>query len=242
MREIRLYTDQPLQPGQTIRLDKDASRHAVQVLRLQAGHPLTLFNGDGFNYSATLTTATKQADVSIVERHENPLESPLRIRLLQGVSRSERMDFTLQKAVELGVMEIIPLFTRRSVLNLSGSRLEKKTQHWQSVVSSAAEQSGRSRVPSVHAPFALTTYLSEFQADHCACVLVPGATQSLADLQTTASEFSLLIGPEGGLDEEEIDSATQAGFTGVSMGPRILRTETAGIAALSILQARFGDF
>ena len=242
MREIRLYTDQPLRPGETIRLDKDATRHAVQVLRLQVGHPLTLFNGDGFDYSATLKTAAKQADVSVVERHENSRESPLRVRLLQGASRSERMDFTLQKAVELGVTEIIPLFTRRSVLNPSGPRLEKKTQHWQSVVSSAAEQSGRSRVPSVHTPLPLSSYLSEFQADHCACVLVPGATQSLADLQTTASEFSLLIGPEGGLDEEEIDSATQAGFTGVSMGPRILRTETAGIAALSILQARFGDF
>lgn len=242
MREIRLYTDQALQPGQRLQLDKEATRHAVQVLRLQPGHPLTLFNGDGFNYRARLESTTKQADVQVVERCENASESPIRVRLIQGISRSERMDFTLQKAVELGVTEIVPVFTRRSVLNLSGPRLEKKTQHWRSVVTSACEQSGRSHVPQVWSPLPLNHYLLENIASGCACVLVPGATQTLATLTPQATHFSLLIGPEGGLDGDEISAALEASFTGVSMGPRILRTETAGIAALAVLQARFGDF
>ncbi|MDO6460555.1 16S rRNA (uracil(1498)-N(3))-methyltransferase [Granulosicoccaceae sp. 1_MG-2023] len=242
MREIRLYTDQTLQAGARLCLDKEATRHAVQVLRLQAGHPLTLFNGDGWNYTATLQNTAKQAEVLITGKQENPLESPLEVTLVQGVSRSERMDFTLQKAVELGVTGIVPVFTERSVLNLNGARLEKKIRHWRAVISSACEQSGRSRLPTLGEAVSLRDYLATNAPAGKACVLLPGAAGTFAGIDNPNNRFTLLIGPEGGLSEAETDAAQAAGFTGVSMGPRILRTETAGIAALSILQARFGDF
>jgi len=236
----RLYTPAALAPGTVTELAPASSRRLLRVLRLRDGDPLVLFNGDGHDYAARLQArGREQAQAEILERRANACESPLHISLLQGISRGERMDFTLQKAVELGVGAVYPVFCDRSVVRLDGKRAERRLQHWQGVIISACEQSGRSRLPELHPPQGLTEMLAKLPPGQ-RLLPEPGSPAGLASL-TASTELVLLVGPEGGLSESESDQARDAQFQSIHLGPRILRTETAGVATLAALQALWGD-
>ena len=232
MRLIRFYCCQDLAVHSTIELDTNSTKHAVQVLRLKTGDAITLFNGDALNYLAILDISGKRAFAKIQNATPNNCESTLSISLIQGISRSEKMDFTIQKATELGVTQIQPVFCRRSIVNLKGPRLEKKLKHWVSVIHSACEQSGRSTVPKLLQAKDITPFLEE-STNHTKTriMLDPAAQISFSELQIDPQGCELLIGPEGGFEAFEIDAARATVFTAVSLGPRILRTETAGIIA-----------
>ncbi len=238
----RFYCPQPLQPGQLLRLPETVHRH-VQVLRLQPQDSLTLFNGEGGEYHATLTQMTNKWSEVLLGAHD-PVEreSPLQLKLVQGVSSGDRMDYTLQKAVELGVAEIQPVLTRRGIVKLPPERWAKKQAHWQGVVEAACEQCGRNQVPVVHEAQALSAWLAQqHQAGQRGLVLLPGSTQRLRE-QTAPTGQWLLAGPEGGLSEEEVALALQYGWQALTLGPRVLRTETAALAALAAISALWGDF
>ncbi|MFC0048175.1 16S rRNA (uracil(1498)-N(3))-methyltransferase [Rheinheimera tilapiae] len=240
MRTIRLYQPGPLTPGQSVALCEDAANHAGKVLRMQAGEALELFNGDGNNYAAVIIeVGKKQLVVDIQSSSENPIESPLKLHLGQGISRGDRMDFAIQKAVELGVSEITPLFTERCGVKLDADRLEKKREQWQKIVISACEQSGRSVVPPVHQPVTLEKWLG--QADNCLkLTLDPWTSATIKQLAPT-DRLRLVIGPEGGFSDREVAATTLAGFQPVRLGPRVLRTETAALTAIAALQLQLGD-
>ncbi|HEX5339491.1 MAG TPA: 16S rRNA (uracil(1498)-N(3))-methyltransferase [Gammaproteobacteria bacterium] len=242
MRIARVYTPQSLNMGQLLELEPAASKHLLTVLRLKPGASLVLFNGDGREFGARIEGATKnRASVSVGAQRPARTESPLRITLAQGISRGERMDYTLQKAVELGVSRIVPLLTERGMVRLDEKNAPRKLAHWQSVVIGACEQSGRLSVPQVAEPLALNRFLGQPGAA-LKLLLDPAAEPSLRMLaRPIGHELLLLAGPEGGLSETERGNAQAAGFQGVRMGPRILRTETAGLVALSILQSQWGD-
>ncbi len=238
----RIHLAPPLQEGSEIALPEEAFRHLVQVLRLREGEAFTAFCGDGAEYEATLTAVAKRsATLRLGARREVDRESPLQLTLAQCVSKGDRMDYTLQKAVELGVQRILPLLSSRSVVKLDGERWEKKLDHWRGIVVSACEQSGRTRIPEVAAPLALDRWLPDCGETGLRLTLDPLASQGLSTLPEVRSA-TLLIGPEGGLSDHEIRQAAQAGFQGLRVGPRVLRTETAGVAVLAALQARFGDW
>ncbi|WP_295682606.1 16S rRNA (uracil(1498)-N(3))-methyltransferase [uncultured Nevskia sp.] len=236
----RIHIPVPLTVGASLDLPDDAARHVAQVLRMKIGEPLTLFNGDSGEYAATIT-ATGRRDVSVsVDRFE-PVdrESRLDITLAQCVSKGERMDYTVQKAVELGVTRILPLLSERSVVKLDAERWDKKLEHWRGIAVSACEQSGRTRLPEVLPVQKLEAWLaSSDQA--LRLVLAPTESVSLRSLPA-ATKIALLIGPEGGLSDNEIAAARRAGCVGIGLGPRVLRTETAGVAALAALQLLWGD-
>lgn len=243
MRIPRIYQTSmvPWQLGAEIELDPEAAHHVGRVLRMSAGQPIELFNGDGHNYAATITTIAKRGiSVKIVEVAPNPTESPLQVHLAQGISRGERMDFVLQKSVELGVYEITPLFTERCTVKLSGERLLKKQQQWQRIVISACEQSGRSFVPKVNLPLSMQQWLAQLPKG-LRLTLDPYATEPLQQLTEHPKQLTLLIGPEGGLTEDEVALASAHHFLPVHLGPRVLRTETAALTALSVIQYQFGD-
>lgn len=241
MRIPRIYTSQPLNPGQTISLEGSAANHVARVLRLKPGAVLTLFNGQGGEYPATLSETGKRSIEVRVQAHEaRETESPLEITLAQGISRGERMDYAIQKAVELGVSHIVPVITERTQVTLKGERLEKKLGHWQGIAISACEQCGRNRVPEVASPVTLANWLPS-RVNGLSLVLDPLAVQGLPGLDRPDVPVNLLIGPEGGLTDAEIAQAGAAGFTGVRLGPRILRTETAAMATLSAIQLLWGD-
>jgi len=240
MRTIRLYQPGPLTPGQSVALCEDAANHAGKVLRMQAGEVLELFNGDGNNYTALIAeVGKKQLLVDIQSVSDNLIESPLKLHLGQGISRGDRMDFAIQKAVELGVSEITPLFTERCGVKLDAERLEKKREQWQKIVISACEQSGRSVVPPVHTPVTLEKWLG--QADNCLkLTLDPWTSATIKQLAPT-DRLRLVIGPEGGFSDREVAATTLAGFQPVRLGPRVLRTETAALTAIAALQLQLGD-
>ncbi len=241
MRIPRIYTPAPLQSGTTIELDENGFSHAVRVLRLTEGSPLILFNGEGGEYAATLCDVEKKRASAAIGAHSpRECESPLPIMLGQCISRGEKMDFTIQKAVELGVSEIVPLFSERCGVKLDKERSDKRTSHWQNTIISACEQSGRNRLPRLHTPLSLEQWLGTVTAS-CKLVLDPCASHSLAQLPKPEKNLALLIGPEGGLSDAEIERAIKSGFTGIRLGPRILRTETAGLVALSSIQQLWGD-
>lgn len=242
MRHPRIHHAAPLISGSSVQLRDTAANHVARVLRLPPGAPLILFNGEGGEFEARIETVDKRRVTVRVGNH-NPreCEPPLDLWLAQGISRGERMDYTVQKAVELGVSRIIPLFTERCGVQLGGERLDKRVQHWQAVAVSACEQSGRNRVPEIAAPRALHEWLTE-PAAGLVLVLDPEADNTLGPLPVPAGPVSLLIGPEGGLTDHEILLAKQTGYTGLRLGPRILRTETAAVAALAALLTRWGDF
>jgi 16S rRNA (uracil1498-N3)-methyltransferase len=239
----RLYVDQPLASGADCALDRRALDHAVKVLRLRAGDPLCLFNGQGGEFAAVLTRGAAGGLLAQVgEFSPDRRESPLSVRLVQGISRGERMDYTLQKAVELGVTDIVPVVTERTVLRLAGERAERRLAHWRGVVLAACEQSGRTRVPAVAEPCSLSDYLTGYRAAAGVGLLLDWtASDALTDLGALAGPVSVLIGPEGGLAAAERQAAQAAGYRPVRMGPRILRTETAAVVALAVLQALAGD-
>jgi 16S rRNA (uracil1498-N3)-methyltransferase len=237
----RLYCDLPLSTGAEIALPETAARHAVTVLRLQVGAALHLFNGAGGEYHASLIAINKrETRVRVSEYLARECESPLDITLALGISAGERMDYSLQKATELGVRAIQPLATERSVVKLAGERADRRLQHWQHVVIAACEQCGRNRVPAVAPVRKLFDYLAAVERSKRLLVLSPGADTPLKKIAPAAAAV-LLIGPEGGLAPVEYLAAETSGFEAVSLGPRILRTETAPVAALAVLQALWGD-
>lgn len=240
MRVIRARVDAPLPVGARIALPEDVAGHLVRVLRLGAGDACVLFNGDGNDYRARIVSATKK----VVEAHiesagEVRNESPLRIVLVQGIARGEKMDWILQKATELGVAGIVPVHGERGEVRLDGERAEKRLRHWRSVVVSACEQSGRARIPDVAVPRALADALRDLPASRL--LLEPDAERALPkDIDGNAC--ALAVGPEGGWSPGDTATLEAAGFVGARLGPRVLRTETAGIAAIAALQALAGDF
>ena len=238
----RNHVDLPLAPGGRVELPERVARHLLQVLRLREGARILLFNGrDGRDYLARLAHLRKgTAQAEILEAREVEPPPPLALHLALGISRGERMDYALQKAVELGVASLQPLFTERTVVRLEGKRLEKRTAHWQGVVTSACEQSGRRYLPQLHAPLRLAAWLE--RAAPPVLLLDPRAESSLPELPAPEKRLTFLIGPEGGLNEKERNLAYARGCTGVRLGPRVLRTETAPLAALAAAQVLWGDF
>lgn len=236
----RLYHDGPLSPGATIELPERAARH-VQALRLRVSDAVTFFNGDGTEWEATLTLISKRATLADVGRHTViDRESPLEVRLLQGICASDRMDLVLQKATELGVAVIQPVMTSRSIVRLSSERQGRRHVHWQNVVIAACEQCGRNTIPTVAPSAVFTDLLARLPDDGPRLLLSPDGATNLSALPVP-ERVTLLIGPEGGLAPNEHVLALAAGFTAVRFGPRILRTETAPLAALAAIQALWGD-
>lgn len=238
----RFYCREALAPGARIELPAPVARHAVRVLRLPPGAPMILFDGRGGEYLAHIERIERDrvlaelADWRDIER-----ESPLAVTLVQALQAGEKMDFTIQKAVELGVRDIVPVESRRSVMRLSGDRAGKRVAHWQGVAASACEQCGRNQVPLVAPLEKLENWLARPADGALRLMLAPDAEWTLADLPP-AGRIQLLIGGEGGLDPQEVIAASQAGFQAVRLGPRVLRTETAGLAGLAALQLLWGDF
>lgn len=241
MRIPRIYTDSPLSEGTTADLDDTAAHHVGRVLRMQPGQELRLFNGDGNDYPATITDAgKKRVEVQVGTPVENTTESALDIVLGQTLSKGDRMDYAVQKAVEMGVTRIVPLTTERCDVKLKGDREDKRLRHWQSVAISAAEQCGRARVPDILPVMALADWISHTSDCDLRLVLHHRTEQSLGTLAKPA-RVALMIGPEGGLSPEEITAAENAGFLPVALGPRVLRTETAPVAAMALCQWLWGD-
>ncbi|MGE5625088.1 MAG: 16S rRNA (uracil(1498)-N(3))-methyltransferase [Bacillota bacterium] len=243
MRTIRIHHPKPLRGETRVQLSPTAARHVLTVLRLKPGATMTLFDGSGFEFPGTLDeTDKKHAWVTLSGMHGPVVESPLKVTLAQGVSRGERMDYTVQKAVELGVADIVPVLTERSVVKLDAASAEKKRQHWQGVAVGACEQSGRVRVPEVQPPVSLASYLATSTVAGLKLLLDSQAGSSLDDMAGPEDGgVTLLVGPEGGLSESEVALAVRVGFKGLKLGPRILRTETAALVALSLLQSAWGD-
>jgi 16S rRNA (uracil1498-N3)-methyltransferase len=242
MRLIRVYVDQLLATDSDLLLPEAAAYHVSRVLRLRAGAPIVAFDGSGGDYRCEiLAIEGDRVRVRVGSRTPGLPESPLGITLVQAVSRGERMDWTLQKAAELGVRAIVPVLSARSVVRLDDKQAAKKLRHWQAIVAGACEQCGRSVPPEVHAPQELAAYLASAPREGQRFVLSPSGPASLAGLASVTPRVKLLIGPEGGLDDAELERAAQAGFAPVRLGPRVLRTETAGIVALTVLQALWGD-
>jgi len=240
MRITRFYCPQLNTDSDVFTLPDAAHRHAVQVLRLKQGDTLRLFNGAGLEVNAILEQVSKRTSVvRLSEQLDINNESPLHISLLQGISRGERMDYALQKAVELGVNRVIPVITERCNVQLSGGRAEKRLAHWRGVMVSACEQSGRSILPDLTAIMSLEDALAENKV-RCQLVLDPLAEQGFMSVEKH-HDIALLIGPEGGLSDQEITQANGADYQSVSFGPRILRTETATVAALAVVQTMWGD-
>lgn len=239
MRVSRIHIDQPLIPGREARLDERARHYIGQVLRLRPGQAVTLFNGDGTDYGAKLLQCDRR-DCRVIVGHPTATEpcAPLQLHLAIGISRGERMDFAIQKSVELGVHAITPLHTKRSQVQLAGARLEKRLDHWRGVIISACEQSGRNRIPRLHPPASIRAWL---EAHDQGLLLHHAAEHSLPELPPPGSELNLLVGPEGGLTPEERGQAMDTGLTAVRLGPRIMRTETAPLAALAAIQTLWGD-
>ncbi|GAB3670419.1 16S rRNA (uracil(1498)-N(3))-methyltransferase [Salinisphaera aquimarina] len=239
----RVYVDAPLAVGERLELPEAKRHHLATVLRLSADDDLTLFNGDGGEYAARVLEATRKRLVVAVEtRHTPTRESALDLTLVQAVARGDRMDFALAKAVELGVRRIRPLFTARGQVRLDGERLAKKQAHWQAVAESAAEQSGRLVCPTVDPAVDMAQLLNEpaEPGETLRLMLAPEAARSLSKI-APAMRVALLIGPESGLSHDEIERAAAANWQALTLGPRILRTETAGMAAIAALQTAWGD-
>ena len=240
MRLSRLFIDQPLAADRDLTLDTRGQRYVSQVLRLRRGDPLILFNGDGWDYTAEIREISRQAcRVHLGERLEKEPEPRLSLHLGVGISRGGRMDWVIQKSVELGVQSICPLFTERSLVQLRGDRLKKRMDHWLGIIISACEQCGRSRPPDLLSMTSLTEWTA---AQQPGLLLHHAAAQALTELPEPGPSLSLLIGPEGGLSDAERAQAQRNGFTPVRLGPRVMRAETAPLAALAAIQTLWGDF
>jgi 16S rRNA (uracil1498-N3)-methyltransferase len=241
MRLTRSFVDLPLAPGAEVALPADAAAHLVRVLRLQPGDACVLFNGDGHDYDARLVAAGKrEARAEIIAARPVANESPLRITLLQGIARGEKMDWILQKATELGVARIVPVESERSEVKLDAARAGKRLAHWREVVVSACGQSGRASIPEVAAPQPLARGAARREGR--GFLLDPFAARTLSSLRDAPfAACTLAVGPEGGWSPRDREQLLAAGYEALRLGPRVLRTETAGIAAISALQALCGD-
>jgi 16S rRNA (uracil1498-N3)-methyltransferase len=243
VRLIRVHADARLAEGARVTLSDSAAAHVTRVLRLRAGDAVTLFNGDGADYPARIAALGRgTVEVQVTGRTAARAESPLGLTLVQGIARAERMDLVVQKATELGVAAVVPVASARSVVRLDAESRERKAAHWRAVAVAASEQCGRARIPSIAEPMPLTSWLAKPANRGTRLLLSPEADTSLAALARDATDIELLVGPEGGLEDEERTSALAAGFRACRLGPRVLRSETAAIAALAILQAVAGDF
>lgn len=242
MRQSRIYTTQSLNAGSTLDVEARAGHYLANVLRISVGDSLVLFNGDGKDYTGEVQKVRKQeVTVNLLSAHVCHTESPLHLTLVQAISKGERMDYCVQKAAELGVNVLQPIFSRRVAVKLDAKRQDKRLAHWQAVAISACEQSGRATIPEVSPPLSLSDWLeADFAGERL--VLAPQAPNKLFGFKPEGSRIALLTGPEGGFDDDEVQQAINAGCLALSMGPRILRTETAGPVALALLQAIAGDF
>ena len=238
MKTIRLYQNTPFTEGKTAELNSDNSHHLNKVLRFPVGKNITVFNGDGFDYKALVQDAKKTTSLKIISRERNNSESKLDLTLAQGIAKGEKMDFLIQKAVELGVTRIIPMKLERCVVRLRDEKVQKKIDHWQKIANHACEQSGRSVIVSVSDPVSLEGLLEE--KGHNGFVLHHRAEIGLSQVQET-SNATILIGPEGGLTEKEVSDSEFAGYQSVHIGKRVLRTETASLAAIANMQLLWGS-
>jgi len=239
----RFHVDLPLATDARVALPRASAHHAARVLRLQPGDPVTLFNGQGGEFTATIVAIGRDAVEVEVGAHQSvERESPLTVTLVQALSSGERMDLTIQKAVELGVSCIVPVESERSVVRLRGERADKRVTHWRQIVIAACEQCGRNRIPEVEAPVSLSTRLAGQEGDALRWILLPGAERTLREQPRPDRPIELLVGPEGGFAEAEVERVRAAGFLPLCLGPRVLRTETAAPALLAALQALWGDF
>jgi 16S rRNA (uracil1498-N3)-methyltransferase len=237
----RIYTTDPLAVNNKIELDPQASIHLIKVLRLSLGDELKLFNGDGCEYLACIIHAGKKnAEVEITDVLSTESNVSFPLHLGQVISKGDRMDFTIQKATELGITDITPLWSERCDVRLKGDRLDKKMEHWKKIAISACEQSGRNHIPTIHPAMSYSDWACSVNSD-IKLVLHTRDQKSLSDI-TAPQSVALLVGPEGGITDNEVELCIQQGFTGLTLGPRILRTETAALAALSVLQYLWGDF
>ena len=239
----RLFVDGRLSGGAKLRLGAEQARYIGRVLRLRVGDRLHVFNGEDGEFSAEiLAMARSSGTLQLGDHLDVATESPLKVHLVQGISRGERMDFVVQKATELGVKRISPVLTEYGVIKLDADRAAKRCEHWQKVAASACEQSGRIRPPLIDTPVPLKTWFGEQPGDADVDLLLrPGAAKPLAAIAAPETKACILIGPEGGFSPVEYEDAAVAGFTEVSLGPRILRTETAAIAAVAVMQSMWGD-
>lgn len=241
MRIPRYYIDQDLQCGETLPLPDELHRHAVQVLRGKIEDPLILFNGRGGEYHAHFSEVDKRnSSVQITRFDDIDRESSLDVTLVLALIKSDKFDFAIQKAVEMGVTSIQPVVAARSVLNLKAGRLEKKILHWQGVINSACEQSGRTRIPELLPVESLNDYLIQ-KDDRLRITMLPEAEQSLSELELPNQPLSLLVGPEGGFRDDEVMLMQQQKIQTIKFGPRILRAETAVVAGIALCQSYWGD-
>ena len=242
MSRHRLYISQPLSGNKELTVEGEQAHYLSRVLRLKPGSNVTLFDGSGSEYPSVVVAAKRQSVLlQTGQRVSRDAESHLPLRLIQGISRGERMDFVVQKATELGVQQISPVLSEYSVVKLKAERAQKRMQHWNKIAQSACEQCGRNKIPIIDEPIALHELLQRVELAACNLMLNPSAAVSLQHIDKAESAVNLLIGPEGGLSDAEIEFATNAGFTSVSLGPRVMRTETAALAAVAIIQALWGD-
>lgn len=239
----RLFVPFPLAATQTACLEGEQAHYLGRVMRMRTGDAIVVFDGSGVEYAAEIVEIAKQrVVVKLAQARPRDVESPLKIHLVQGVSRGERMDFVVQKSTELGVNRITPVLTERTVVRLDHKRSGKRHLHWTRIAQNACEQCGRNRVPRIDQPMVLTKWLDlEPVADEVRLLLRPGAGRSIKNLSLPPGGVTVLIGPEGGLTDMEYEKALYAGFEAVELGPRVLRTETAALVALAVLQSRFGD-
>ncbi|HTY03098.1 MAG TPA: 16S rRNA (uracil(1498)-N(3))-methyltransferase [Rhodocyclaceae bacterium] len=239
----RFHCPFPLAPGAVVDLPPEAAHHATKVLRMSEGDGVTLFDGRGGEWFGRLRRAGKAVTVALETFDGADREPPITITLAQGLPAADKMDWIVQKGVELGVARIVPVVTRRSVIRLSGERMERRVAHWQAVAVAACEQCGRNRVPEVSALVDLPQFLGTAAVDNgIRLLLAPEAGARLADLPNPAGPVTLLVGPEGGFEEGEVAAAASTGFHALGLGPRVLRTETAGMAALVAMLTLWGDF
>ncbi len=238
----RIYCPETLRADGPVTLTGDQHRHLAHVLRLKAGAPVTLFDGTGGEYAAVIEVINRSSStLQTGEFRDVSKESALRIRLVQGIGRGERTDYAIQKAVELGVSSIVPVLTRRGVVRLNAERARKRLSHWQGIVIHACQQCGRNQLPELCPVISLDEWLGDYEGGALDLILDPDGATTVGKLEHPGGLISLVVGPEGGLDSEEYKAAYAAGFIGVTLGPRTLRTETAAVAGLTAVQLRWGD-
>ena len=242
----RFYHPDTLEINQNIYLDDSTAHHALQVIRVKIKERFIIFNGDGFDYEVeVISIEKKRLQVNVKAKNKNHSESPIKITLVQSLSTNEKMDWIIQKATELGINEIHPIYSIRSIIKLDATRVEKKLAHWQQVLISACEQSGRSIIPKICKPTTFTKALerNEFNKKTLKLILTPSGQASIENLGAlNEGNIIIFIGPEGGFSEEELKLANSYKYTSLKLGPRILRTETAPLSILSIIQFKYGDF